>query len=175
MGMGLKIHADELVPFGGAELAARLGAVSADHLLHTSDMGIRAMAENGVIATLLPGTAFSLKEDFARARFMIDSGLSVALATDLNPGTFYSESIALVFALAALYMNMSIEETMTALTINAAAALGRAGEIGSIDKGKRGDLIVLGIPSYTYLPYRTGINTVEIVIKNGVVVYEKNS
>ncbi len=175
MGMGLKIHADEIVPLGGAELAARLGAVSADHLLHASDRGIKAMAESGVIATLLPGTAFSLKKDYARARFMIDSGLSVALATDQNPGTFCSESIALVFALASLYMNMSTGETLTALTINAAAALGRAGKIGSIDKGKKGDLVVLGAPSYTYLPYRTGINIVEKVIKNGVLVYEKNS
>ncbi len=175
MGMGLKIHADEIVPLGGAELAARLGAVSADHLLHASDRGIKAMAESGVIATLLPGTAFSLKKDYARARFMIDSGLSVALATDQNPGTFCSESIALVFALASLYMNMSTEETLTALTINAAAALGRAGKIGSIDKGKKGDLVVLGAPSYTYLPYRTGINIVEKVIKNGVLVYAKNS
>jgi imidazolonepropionase len=174
MGMGLKIHADEIVPLGGAELAARVEAVSADHLLQASDRGIKAMVQSGVIATLLPGTAFSLKEDYARARFMIDSGLSVALATDQNPGTFYSESIALIFALAALYMNMSTEETLTALTINAAAALGRAQIIGSIDKGKKGDLVVLEAPSYTYLPYRTGINTVEKVIKNGMLVYVKN-
>ena len=173
-GMGLKIHADEIVPLGGAELAARLGAVSADHLLQASDRGIKAMRDSGVIATLLPGTAFSLKEDYARARFMIDSGLSVALATDQNPGTFYSESIALVFALATLYMNMSTEETLIAMTINAAAALGRAEIIGSIDKGKKGDLVILETSSYMYLPYRTGINTVEKVIKNGVPVYVKN-
>jgi imidazolonepropionase len=131
------------------------------------------MADSGVIATLLPGTAFSLKKDYARARFMIDNGLCVALATDLNPGTFYSESISLVFALASMYMNMSTEETITALTINAAAALGRSGTIGSIDKGKKGDLVILESPSYKHIPYRTGINTVEKVIKNGVLVFTK--
>jgi imidazolonepropionase len=172
-GLGLKIHADEIVQTGGAELAAELQAVSADHLLQASDRGLKAMAESGVIATLLPGTAFSLKEGYARARFMIDSGLPVALATDMNPGTFCSESISFVFALAAMYMNMSTEEIVTALTINAAAALGRAGTIGSINRGKKGDLVILDSPSYRHIPYRTGTNIVDKVIKNGVLVYRK--
>ena len=175
MGMKLKIHADEIVCLGGAELAAELGAVSADHLLRASDRGIEEMARAGVIAALLPGTAFCLKEHCARARYMIDNNLPVALATDMNPGTCFSESISLVFALAALYMDMSIEEAVTALTINAAAALGKADTIGSIDVNKNGDLIVLEYPSYNFIPYRTGVSTVKKVIKDGVLVYDKES
>ena len=175
MGMKLKIHADEIVCLGGAELAAELGAVSADHLLRASDRGIEEMARAGVIAALLPGTAFCLKEHCARARYMIDNNLPVALATDMNPGTCFSESISLVFALAALYMDMSIEEAVTALTINAAAALGKADTIGSIDVNKNGDLIILEYPSYNFIPYRTGVSTVKKVIKDGVLVYDKES
>lgn len=175
MGMKLKIHADEIVCLGGAELAAELGAVSADHLLRASDRGIEEMARAGVIAALLPGTAFCLKEHCARARYMIDNNLPVALATDMNPGTCFSESISLVFALAALYMDMSIEEAVTALTINAAAALGKADTIGSIDVNKNGDLIVLEYPSYNFIPYRTGVSIVKKVIKDGVLVYDKES
>jgi imidazolonepropionase len=174
LGMNLKLHADEIACIGGAELAAELGAVSADHLLHASDRGIHSMAEAGVIAGLLPGTAFCLGEQFARARHMIESGLAVALATDLNPGTFYSESIPLVFALAVFGMHMSVEEAVTALTINAAAALGRADRIGSIDVGKKADLIILTLPSYTHIPYRTGVNIVYTVVKNGSVVWGRS-
>jgi len=174
LGLKLKLHADEIACLGGAELSAELGAVSADHLLHASDRGINAMAEAGVIAGLLPGTAFCLGERFARARHMIESGLAVALATDLNPGTFYSESIPFVFALAVFGMHMSVEETVTALTINAAAALGRADRIGSIDPGKKADLIILTLPSYVHIPYRTGVNIVDTVVKNGSVVWERS-
>ncbi|UCF86426.1 MAG: imidazolonepropionase, partial [Desulfobacteraceae bacterium] len=135
MGFRLKIHADEIVQLGGAELAAELGAVSADHLLQASDKGIHDMAEKCVVATLLPGTAFSLREPYARGRYMIDNNCAVALATDLNPGSCFSESIPLIFALATLYMNLTTEEAITALTINGAAALARADTIGSIDVG----------------------------------------
>jgi imidazolonepropionase len=173
MGFKLKIHADEIVQLGGAELAAELGAVSADHLLQTSDQGIRDIAETGVVATLLPGTAFSLKEPYARARYMIDQNCAVALATDLNPGSCFSESIPLIIALATLYMNISTEEAITALTINGAAALDRADRIGSIDEGKLGDLIILEFPSYKYLSYHIGVSTVEKVIKKGIVVFDK--
>lgn len=173
-GLKLKLHADEIVRFGGAELAAELGAVSADHLLQASDEGIGAMAEAGVIATLLPGTAFSLKEPYARARCMIDSGCAVALASDLNPGSCFSESIPLVIALAALYMTMTPEEVVTALTINGAAAVGRADTIGSIDVGKEADLVIHEFPSYRFLPYHIGVSTVEKVVKKGCVVYDKN-
>lgn len=173
MGMKLKIHADEITGSGGAELSAELGVVSADHLLCASDKGISDMEKAGVIATLLPCTAFSLRENYAKARYMIDNNCAVALATDLNPGSCFSESIPLVFALAILYMNMSIEEVTTALTLNAAAALGRADMIGSIDANKKGDIIVLEFPSYKYIPYHTGVNTVEKVVKNGIIVYDK--
>lgn len=172
-GLKSKIHADEIVQLGGAELAAEIGAVSADHLLMASDEGIRAMAENDVVATLLPGTAFSLKEDYARARDMIDAGLAVALATDFNPGSCFTESIPLIIALATLYMGMSIEETITALTINGAAALDLADTTGSIDVGKKGDLVIHEFPNYKFIPYHIGVTTVERVIKEGQIVYER--
>jgi imidazolonepropionase len=173
LGFKIKLHADEIVQLGGAELAAELGATSADHLLQASDEGIRQMARAGVIATLLPGTAFSLKEPYARARFMIDSHCAVALATDFNPGSCFSESIPLIFALATLYMGITTEEAVSALTINGAAALDRADVIGSLDVGKQGDLVVLEYPSYKFIPYHIGVNTVEKVVKNGNLVFDK--
>lgn len=173
MGFKLKLHADEIVQLGGAELAAELGAVSADHLLQASDEGIAAMAKAGVVATLLPCTALSLKENFARGRKMIDSGCAVALATDFNPGSCFCESIPLVFALATLHMNIGIEEAVTALTINGAAAVGRAKEIGSIDPGKKGDIVILEFPSYKFIPYHIGVSNVEKVVKDGVIVFDK--
>ena len=173
MGFKIKLHADEIVQLGGAELAAELEATSADHLLQASDEGIRQMAEAGVVATLLPGTAFSLKEPYARGRFMIDSNCAVALATDFNPGSCFTESIPLIFALATLYMGITAEEAVSALTINAAAALDRAGTIGSLDVGKQGDLVVLEYPSYKFIPYHIGVSTVEKVVKNGNLVFDK--
>lgn len=173
MGFKLKFHADEMVQLGGAELAAELGAVSADHLLQASDEGIDAMAKAGVVATLLPGTAFSLKEPYARGRFMIDRGCAVALATDFNPGSCFTESIPLIFALATLYMGLTTEEAITALTLNGAAALDRAESTGSIDPGKVGDLIVLEFPSYHFIPYHIGVSTVEKVIKKGELVFDR--
>lgn len=172
-GFKIKIHADEIVQLGGAELAAELGAVSADHLLQASDEGIDAMKAAGVVATLLPCTAFSLKESYARARTMIDKGLVVALSTDFNPGSCFCESIPLLIALATNQMGMTIEETITALTINGAAALDRADQIGSIDIGKKADLVVHEFPSYKFLPYHIGVSTVEKVIKNGVMILDK--
>lgn len=166
-GFNLKIHADEIVQFGGAELAAELKCLSADHLLQASDEGIRAMAESGVVATLLPLTAFSLREDFARARTMIDNNCIVALATDLNPGSSFTASVPLLFALACIYMKMSPEEAVTAFTINSAAAIDKADKIGSIDVGKQGDLVLLQFPSYKFLPYHVGMNIVDTVIKSG--------
>ena len=172
LGMRAKVHADEIVSFGGAELAADISAVSAEHLLHASDEGIRRMSESGVIAVLLPATAFCLREPYARARFMIDHGVPVALATDFNPGSCFTESIPLVIALAALYMQMSPAEIVTALTINAAAAVGRADRIGSLEVGKQADCIVLSHPSHLYLPYHAGVNCVETVVKRGQIVHD---
>ena len=173
LGLQAKVHADEIVTLGGAELAAEIGALSAEHLLHASDAGIRRMAETGVIAVLLPATAFCLREPYARARFMIDSGVPVALATDFNPGSCFSESIPLVIALAALYMQMTPAEIVTALTINAAAAVGRADRIGSLEAGKQGDFLILEHPSHLYLPYHAGVNCVTTVVKKGRTVYER--
>jgi imidazolonepropionase len=173
LGLKLKLHADEIVQTGGAELAAELEAVSADHLLQASEEGIRQMAAAGVVATLLPATAFSLKEPYARGRYMIDSNCAVALATDFNPGSCFTESIPLIFALATLYMDISTEEAITALTINAAAAIDRADTIGSIDVGKQGDLAVLEYPSYKFIPYHIGVSTVDKVVKKGNLVFDK--
>ena len=175
LGLKLKIHADEIISLRGTELAADLGAVSADHLLHASDKGIARLAKCAVVATLLPGTAFSLKESFARGRYIIDQGCAVALATDMNPGSCFSESIPLLFALATLYMGITIEEAVTALTINGAAAVDRADRIGSIDVGKAGDAIILEFPSYKYIPYHIGVSCVEKVIKNGNLVFDKEN
>lgn len=170
LGLKLKIHADEMVQFGGAELACELSCVSADHLLQASEKGIKNLANSDVVATLLPATAFCLKEDYARGRYMIDSGCAVALATDFNPGSCFTFSIPLVIALAALHMDMTIEEIICALTINGAAAMGKSDVIGSIEVGKKADIIILEYPSIHFLPYHAGINIVETVIKNGKVI-----
>lgn len=170
MGYDLKLHADEIVTLGGAELAAELGAYSADHLLHVSDKGIKDMAEAGVVATLLPLTAFALREPYAPARKFIDAGAAVALATDLNPGSCFSGSIPLTIALACIYMQMSIEETITALTINGAAAVGLADRVGSIEAGKQGDLVILNTDNYHVLPYYVGMNCVRTTICGGRIV-----
>ncbi|TRW25018.1 imidazolonepropionase [Criibacterium bergeronii] len=171
-GMKLKIHADEIVTLGGAELAAEFKMTSADHLLHASDEGLRKMAENKVISTLLPTTAFCIKEPYARARFMIEHGSAVALATDFNPGSGFTNSIPLMFALATIYMDMTPEEAITALTLNGAAAIDKAETVGSLEVGKNADIVILKFPSYNYLPYHTGVNIVEKVIKNGKLVRE---
>lgn len=170
-GMKIKLHADEIVQLGGAELSAELGAVSADHLLHVSDEGIRRMAQGGVVATLLPLTAFALREPYAPARKFIDADCAVALATDLNPGSCFSGSIPLTIALACIYMNMSIEETITALTLNGAAALDMADKVGSIEPGKKANLIILGSDNYRVLPYYVGMNCVQTTIFEGKIVY----
>lgn len=169
-GLKVKIHADEMVQLGGAELAVELSAASADHLLQASDEGIKQLANSEVIATLLPATAFCLKEEYARGRYMIDSGCAVALATDFNPGSCFTNSIPLVIALAALHMKMSIEEIISALTVNAAAAVGRNDIVGSIEIGKKADIIILEYPSIHFLPYHVAVNIVETVIKNGEII-----
>lgn len=173
MGFLAKIHGDEIHPLGGAQLAADLSAVSADHLLKASLEGIRAMVQKKVVATLLPATAFSLKEDYANARAMIHEGACVALASDFNPGSCFTHSIPLIIALACLQMDMTIQETINGLTINGAAALGMDHLVGSIEVGKQADLLVLAYPSIDFLPYHTGMNLVETVIKKGEIVMKK--
>jgi imidazolonepropionase len=173
MGLELKLHADEIVPLGGAELAAELGAVSADHLLVVSDRGIDRMAEAGVIAVLLPGTTFYLREDhYAPARKMIKAGVAVALATDFNPGSSPNNNLQLIINLACLYLAMTPAEVVNAITINAAHALGRAATVGSLEEGKKADIVIFDVPNYEYLAYRYGTNLVSRVIKNGRLAFE---
>lgn len=163
-----KIHAEELSSFGGAELAGKIAAVSADHLEHITDNGINSLKQGNVAAVLLPGVSFFLNHQYAPARKLIDSGVVVAIATDFNPGSCMSYSMPLMMTIACTHMKMSPEEVITASTINAAAALNLSNEIGSIDVGKRGDVVIFDIPNYRFLPYHFGENHVYRVIKNGV-------
>ncbi len=170
-GMPRKIHADELSDSHGAELAAEMGCVSADHCDWTSERGMKAMAKAGVIATLMPGTVLALGGTrFADARGFIDHGVPVALATDYNPGTCMCPSLLLIMALGCLHMKMTAEEVLVAATINGAAALDRAAQTGSLKAGKDADLLVLDIDSYRELPYRFGENFVRYVVAGGGVI-----
>ncbi len=173
LGFELKIHADEIVPLGGAELAAELGAVSADHLLVVSERGIQRMAEAGVIAVILPGTTFYLREDhYAPARKMIEQGVPVALATDFNPGSSPNNNLQLIINIACLYLRMTPAEVINAITINAAHAVGRAAQVGSLEEDKQADIVIFDAPNFDYLAYRYGTNLVSRVIKNGRIVVE---
>jgi imidazolonepropionase len=171
LGFRLKLHADELTPLGGAELAAQLGATSADHLLCVTDAGIDALAASGTVATLLPGTAFFLGLPYAPARRLIDRGVVVALASDCNPGTCPTENLPLVGAMACTQMKMLPAEAVNALTLNAAVALGRSDRLGSLEPGKQADLVICDVPDYRHLFYHFGINHVRRVIKRGRVVH----
>ncbi len=166
-GLKPKIHAEELSNSGGAILAGKLKATSADHLEHISDEGIASMKEGGVVAVLLPGVSFFLNHNYAPARKLIDNEVPVAIATDFNPGSCMSYSMPLMLTIACTQMKMSPEEAITAATINAAAALNLSSEIGSIDIGKKGDMLILNIPNYKFLVYHFGENHVYKVIKNG--------
>lgn len=171
-GLGPRLHADEFEDSGGAELAAELGALSADHLIAVSDAGIEALAGAGVTAVLLPGTSFFLmKHRWAPARRLVEAGVPVALATDCNPGSSYTESMPTVFTLAVFELGLSIEEALTAATLNAAACLGLGAEIGSIENGKRADMILLDAPNLLHLAYHYGVNPVTAVVKAGRVVH----
>ncbi len=171
-GMKLKVHADEIVQLDGAGLAAEVGAVSADHLLMASDEGLEAMLKAGTIATLLPATAFSLNTAYARARHMIEIGLPVALATDFNPNCA-NESLFFTIALATYKMKMTAREAISATTINGAHALDKGHMIGSLEPGKRADILVLECPNPEFLTWRFGVNLVHTVIANGQVVHTK--
>jgi imidazolonepropionase len=168
LGLGLKIHADEIKDTGGAKLAAELEAVSAEHLLAASNEGLKAMAEKGVIAILLPATALSLRKPYARAREMIQMGVPVALATDCNPGSSYTNSMLLVMALAVLGMGLSAEEALVASTINGAYAIGMAQKVGTLEVGKQADFVVLDGETPWIIPYSLGAqSSVRAVYKRG--------
>jgi imidazolonepropionase len=169
-GLAAKVHAEELSPLGGAELAAKVGAVSADHLEHVTDRGIQAMAEAGVVAALLPGVSFYLNHQYAPARALIDAGVPVAIASDFNPGSCMSYSLPLMMTIACTHMHMSPEEAITACTLNAAAALSLSASRGSIEVGKNADLVVADSPDYRWIAYHFGANHVTHTIKNGTLL-----
>jgi imidazolonepropionase len=167
-----KIHADEIEPYEGAELAAEVGAISADHLLKASENGIKAMAEKGVVGVLLPGTAFFLMTEAANGRKMIDLGLPVAISTDCNPGSSPTVSTHLIMNLACLHMGLTPSEVITAATINAAHAINRANEIGSLEVGKKADVLIANVPNFMQLQYHFGMNHTDTVIKAGKIVVQ---
>ncbi|HOA16040.1 MAG TPA: imidazolonepropionase [Bacillota bacterium] len=168
-GLGGKVHADEINDTGAAGLAARLGAITAEHLIHAAEPGLMSMAEAGTIAVLLPCTSFYLNEDYADARKMIELGIPVAVATDFNPGSTPNLNLQTAMTIALLKYRMLPEEVLTAVTLNAAAAIGLAGSHGSIEVGKSGDLVVWEAPDLDYLLYRYGTNMVTAVVKAGKV------
>ncbi len=171
-GLAPRLHADEFVDSGGAELAAELGALSADHLMAVSERGIDALAAAGVVAILLPGTSFFLmKHVYAPARTLVARGVPVALATDCNPGSCNTESMPTILTLAVFELRLSIEEALTAATLNAACSLGLGAEIGSLEEGKRADLVLLDAPNLFHLAYHFGVNPVRAVVKGGRVVH----
>jgi imidazolonepropionase len=170
-GLKLKLHADQLTALGGAKLAAEMGAVSADHLEFIDDEGIEMMKQAGVIGVLLPGACFGLGvTEYPPARKMIDQGLPVALATDFNPGSSFTESMPIILSMACLMMKMSPAEAVVASTINSAYAADKAEEAGSIKKGKKADLVIWNVRDYREIPYHYGVNLVDQVIKDGKVV-----
>lgn len=169
-GLTPKIHADEIEPYGGAELAAKVGAISAEHLLKASEEGIRAMAKSGTIACLLPATALYLREEAAKGRKMIDEGVPVAISTDCNPGSSPTTSMPLVMNLACISMRMTPAEALTAATYNAACAINRQDQVGSLEVGKLADVVLWNVKNYQELQYLFGINHVQSVWKKGIKV-----
>ncbi len=171
LGMTPRLHADEFSDSGGASLAAGLGAASADHLMQVSDQGIRALAQSETVANLLPATSFFLMSDrYAPARRLMESGAIVSLSTDCNPGSSMTESMQVVVQLATLQMKMTVEESITAATLNGAHSLRLAREVGSIERGKRADFVLLDAPNYLHLVYHFGVNLVTQVFRDGARV-----
>lgn len=171
LGFGLKIHADEFKPLGGTKLAVELGAASADHLVCTTAEEIEALAKSDTIAVSLPGTPFGLgHHEYTPARQIIEAGGALALATDLNPGTCYCESMQFIVALACRYMRLTPAEAIVAATLNAAHAIGLGDKVGSLETGKKADILILEVSNYRHLAYHFGVNLVQRVIKDGQVV-----
>lgn len=175
-GLVPRVHADEFVDSGAAELAAEVGAVTADHLVAVSDRGIEALARAGVIAGLLPGVSFFLRQDaYAPARRLVEAGVPVTLATDCNPGSSHTESLVAILQLGVFRLDMFPEEALVAVTLNAACALGRGERIGTIEPGKQADLVLLDAPNVLHLAYHFGVNPVAAVVKRGEVVLSKEA
>ena len=174
LGLIPKLHADEIVDLGGGELAADVGCISAEHLMAVNDISIERMAEEGVVAVLLPGTSFNLQSKVvAPARKMIEKGVPIAISTDYNPGSCPSENLQFMMSLGSLLLKMTPDEVITAGTINAAAALGIEDEKGSLMEGKTADISIFDVPNLEYMVYHFGINHTDKVIKNGQIVFEK--
>ncbi|MBL7011282.1 MAG: amidohydrolase family protein, partial [Candidatus Marinimicrobia bacterium] len=171
-GLKPRLHADEFVDSGAADLAGGIGAISADHLMAVSEDGMDSLVRNNVVATLLPGTTFFLgKSSYAPGRALIDSGITVALATDFNPGSCHIQSMSFIMTLACMHLGMTVEESFQAATYHGAKALALENEIGSIEVGKSADLIVWGINSLLDIPYYVSNHPIQYVIKNGEVVF----
>lgn len=170
LGFELKIHADEIEPMGGSELAGEIGAVSAEHLIAIDDVGLASMAKGGVTAMCLPATSFNLGVNFAPARKMIEMGIPVATASDFNPGSCPSLNLQFVMNLACLRYKMLPEEILTAVTINPACAIGMGDKVGTLEVGKQGDLVIWDAPDMDFLCYRFGSNLALQVIKKGMLV-----
>ena len=171
-GLKPRLHADEFVESGAAELAGEVGAISADHLMAVSADGINALVENNVIATLLPGTTFFLgKSTYAPARELINSGITLSLATDFNPGSCYIQSMPFIMTLACMHLGMTVEESFQAATYHGAKALDLEDKIGSIKVGKSADLIIWGISSLLDIPYYVSNHPIRYVMKNGEIVF----
>lgn len=166
-GLKLKCHCDELADVGAASMAAKMGAISADHLLFVSEDGIADMKKSGTIASLLPGTAYFIRMPYARARTIIESGVPVCLATDCNPGSCMTENMQMIMSLAAINMNMTAEECISAATLNGAAALCRSESTGSLEIGKSADIILADIPGFEHLLYHFAVNHIESVWIDG--------
>jgi len=171
-GMRPRLHADEFAPSGAAELAVELGALSADHLSAISEAGIRALADSRTLGTVLPGTTFSCRIPPANARRLVNEGVALVVATDLNPGSCAIESMGVILGLACLHLGLLPSEAFVAATINAAHSLDRADRLGSLEPGKQADLLILAIPDHRCLPYRFGTNHVRTVVKRGRVVVD---
>ena len=172
-GLKPRLHADEFVDSGAAVLAGEINAFSADHLMAVSEIGIRSIVDNDVVATLLPGTTFFLgKSNYAPARKLIDNNVTVALATDFNPGSSHIQSIPFIMTLACMHMEMTVEEAFQSVTYNGAKALGMENEIGSIEVGKKADLILWDLDSLLDIPYYVSDHPIKLVIKNGAIVFQ---
>ena len=171
-GLKPRLHADEFVDSGASELAGEVGTISADHLMAVSKDGINALVENNVIATLLPGTTFFLgKSTYAPARELINSGITLSLATDFNPGSCYIQSMPFIMTLACMHLGMTVEESFQAATYHGAKALELEEKIGSIEVGKSADLIIWGISSLLDIPYYVSNHPIRYVMKNGEIVF----